>query len=607
MHKTRYALGLAVVLLASPLVAARAQEAPELTMQLQATKGFQFSWTPVPDATHYVLLEDSTGSSGFTPFGSKVIPATSTSFEHIVPLYQRVNARYIVSACNSARCTDSNTVHASAPLTEAIGYFKAANVNGGDVFGSAVALSADGTTLAIGAKGEDSAATGIDGDPTDNSAPAAGAVYVFVRSGSGSAWVQQAYIKASNTERSDLFGAQLALSADGSTLAVAAHAENSNAAGLDGNQLDNSAPDAGAVYVYARLNSAWTQQAYIKASNTDANDAFGFAVSLSSDGRTLAIGAPLEDSVATGVNGNQANNSARDSGAVYVWSRSGGAWSQQAYIKASNTGTIDFFGTAIDLSNDGSTLAVGASDEDSRATGVNGVQSDNSVFNSGAVYVYVRVGSVWTQQAYIKASNTSRTDYFGTAVALSGDGAALAVGAEYEDSGAVGVNGNQSDESAQDAGAVYLYARAGTSWTQQTYIKASNTGAGDRFGHAIALSNDGATLAVGATAKFGGGAFGESSAAVGINGDETSDAIVGSGAAYVFAKNNGLWTQRAYVKASNTMPTAGFTAAFGSSLALAGNGGTLAVGAPGEDGNSSGINGPQVTPPLLDAGAVYVY
>jgi hypothetical protein len=127
MHKRRFALGLAVVLFASPLVPARAQEAPELTLRLQATKGFQFSWTAVPDATHYILLEDATGSSGFAPVG-RDIPATSTSFEHIVPLYRRVNARYIVSACNSARCVDSNSVHASVPLTEAIGYCKASNV-----------------------------------------------------------------------------------------------------------------------------------------------------------------------------------------------------------------------------------------------------------------------------------------------------------------------------------------------------------------------------------------------------------------------------------------------------------------------------------------------
>ena len=99
-------------------------------------------------------------------------------------------------------------------------------------------------------------------------------------------------------------------------------------------------------------------------------------------------------------------------------------------------------------------LAVGASAEDSAATGVNGDQADNGADNSGAVYVFVRSGSTWTQQAYIKASNTDANDNFGRSVALSGD--TLAVGAYLEDSAAPGVNGDQADNSAAIAGAVYV-------------------------------------------------------------------------------------------------------------------------------------------------------
>jgi trimeric autotransporter adhesin len=591
MHKARFALGLAVVLLASTVVGADADAAPVLTMRLQATKAFQFSWTSEPGSTHYRLLEDPTGSSGFTQVGAN-IAATRTSFEHIVALYRRVNARYIVQACDAAGCIDSNTVHASGSLAEAIGYFKASSVDALDQFGSAVALSANGTTLAVGAPQEDSRATGVNGNQLDDSAPDAGAVYMFVRAGSGSAWVQQAYIKASNTDLGDFFGSALALSADGSTLAVGAAREDSSATGLNGDQVNNSAPSAGAVYVYVRVNSLWAQQAYIKASNTDRFDRFGGAVSLSGDGNTLAVGAPFEES---GVTGHPFDNSAPSAGAVYVYRRVGFVWAQQVYLKASNPGAVDFFGSAIDLSNDGSTLAVAASDEDSSATGVNGDQTDNSAPSAGAVYIYVDLGAVWAQQAYIKASNADPFDRFGTAVALSGNGAVLAVGAYGDDSSATGVNGDQTDNSRPNAGAVYVFGRAGSLWAQQAYIKASNTRAGDMFGLTVALDNGGATLAV--------GAYGESSAAVGINGDQTSDAMAESGAAYVFAKNNGLWTQRAYVKASNTMPGA----LFGSFLALAGNGGTLAVGAPWERGSSSGINGPQDTPPLSEAGAVYVY
>lgn len=128
--------------------------------------------------------------------------------------------------------------------------------------------------------------------------------------------------------------------------------------------------------------------AYIKASNTGEGDRFGTSISLSSDGTVLAVGAPYEGSAATGIGGNQSDNSASGSGAVYVFRRSGDAWTQEAYIKASNTGTGDRFGASVSLSSDGTVLTVGAHEEDSAATGVGGDQSDNSAINSGTVYVY---------------------------------------------------------------------------------------------------------------------------------------------------------------------------------------------------------------------------
>jgi trimeric autotransporter adhesin len=594
-NKTRFALQCVAALLASTIMAAAADAAPVLTLRLQATKAFQFSWTSVAGSTHYRLLEDPTGSSGFTPITGN-LPVTRTSFEHIVALYRRVNARYIVQACNAAGCSDSNTVHVSGSLAEAIGYFKASNVGEDDIFGVKVALSSNGTTLAVSAMNEDSSATGVNGNSADNNAQDSGAVYVFVRPGSGSAWVQQAYIKASNTDAGDFFGLSLALSADGSTLAVGAPGEASSATGVNGNQANDDAPGAGAVYVYVRLGSVWSQEAYIKASNTDPHDVFGFAVSLSGNGLTLAVGAHGESSGSPGHD--PLDNSAPGAGAAYVYRRISSVWTQVAYLKASNPEAFDRFGAVLDLSNDGLTLAVAAKGECSRATGVNGDQSDDSAFMAGAVYVYANfMGAIWLQQAYIKASNTEAKDRFGTSVALSGDGATLVVGAE-EDSAAVGVNGNQLDESMDDAGAVYVYERAGSRagpvWSQQAYIKASNTDMNDRFGYAVALSNDGAWLAVGAPA--------EASSSTGINGDQLGNSMELSGAVYVFAKNNGSWGQRAYVKASNSV-----SAFFGSSLALAGNGGTLAVGGFNESGSSSGINGSQNTPPLPRAGAVYVY
>ena len=209
--------------------------------------------------------------------------------------------------------------------------------------------------------------------------------------------------------------------------------------------------------MYTRTGSTWNQQAYIKASNSNAYDHFGWSVALSADGSTLAVGARLEASAATGINGNQLDNSALFAGAVYVFTRSGSTWSQQAYIKASNTNENNYFGWSIALSADGSTLAVGARLEASAATGINGNQLDNSTLGAGAVYVYTRSSSTWSQQAYLKASNTNAGDYFGYSVALSADGSTLAVGAYQEGSAATGINGNQADNNALYAGAVYVY------------------------------------------------------------------------------------------------------------------------------------------------------
>src|SRR2546428_13844030 len=194
---------------------------------------------------------------------------------------------------------------------------------------------------------------------------------------SGFAQLQQvAYIKASNSKMGAHFGNGgtleghgVALSGDGNTLAVGAPYESGGAKGVNGNQNDTSVYSAGAVYVFARRNNTWTQQAYIKASNPGQSDKFGFVVSLSQDGNTLAVSAPGEASAAKGVNGDQNDNSIPEAGAVYVFTRTGTTWSQQAYIKASNTGEPgvgdqfpewDRFGFSIALSADGDTLAAGA-------------------------------------------------------------------------------------------------------------------------------------------------------------------------------------------------------------------------------------------------------
>ncbi|MCW9058924.1 MAG: FG-GAP repeat protein [Gammaproteobacteria bacterium] len=565
-------------------------------------KTLQFSWPTVAGAAYYQLYENPDGISGFRQVGNNI---TTTSVDHAVALHKRLNARYLVAACNSAGCTYSAAVFLTNHLADAIGYFKASNTQADDVFGHSLDISADGDTLVIGAYLEDSSATGIGGDQADDSASAAGAVYIFTRS--HNTWSQQAYLKASNAEAGDNFGFSLALSVEGNTLVVGAPFEDSDATGLGGDEGNPDALNSGAAYVFTRNNTTWSQQAYVKASNTRTGDNFGYSLALSGDGNTLAISAPFEDSGATGVGGNQGDVSATDAGAVYVFILDGGAWSQQAYVKASNTQAEDLFGHALALSGDGDTLAVGAPFEDSNATGVNAVAGDanNSSLNAGAVYVFARDGgNNWSQQAYVKASNTDAEDLFGHSLALAANGSRLAVGAPFEDSPASGIDNAQGNNAAtQNAGAVYVFARdGGNNWSQQTYMKASNTEASDQFGRSLTLSGEGATLAVGAWG-VGGGGPGEDSSAIGIGGNQADNAAPAAGAVYVFTLGAGGWFQQAYVKAANT--EAGDR--FGRALALSTDGDTLAVGAYLEASNAAGIGGNQGDNSASNAGAVYLY
>jgi hypothetical protein len=136
--------------------------------------------------------------------------------------------------------------------------------------------------------------------------------------------------------------------------------------------------------------------------------------------------------------------------------------------------------------------------------------------------VFTRSGTTWSQQAYLKASNTGSLDEFGSVVAISGD--TIVVGVHFEDSNATGINGNQNDDSASNAGAAYVFTRSGVTWSQQTYLKASNTGSLDEFGSVVTISDN----TIVAAARF------EDSNATGINGNQNNDLANRSGAAYVF-------------------------------------------------------------------------
>ncbi len=497
----------------------------------------------------------------------------------------RINDAWI---CMGKDATGNVEIGVVNPIFTTISnYVKASNTDAGDVFGSTLGISADGSRFIIGAGGEDSSATGVNSNQIDNSSTSSGAAYVYSKT--GGIWIQEAYLKASNTGSPDGFGRAVAISGDGVWIAVGAPFEKSNATGINGNQLDNSFPNSGAVYIFKQSGGIWTQVAYVKASNTDPSDGFGSSVSLNENGSKLAVGAYLESSNATGINGNQSNNSMFGAGAVYVFNRVGNAWSQEAYIKASNTNGGDGFGNKLSLSGNGQYLAVGAEGEDSNATGVNGNQNNNSFNDSGAVYIFKLSGNVWSQETYLKASNTGNGDEFGHSIMLDKEGETLICGAWKEDS-----NGNQNNNSKQDSGAVYMFKRNGVSWVQETYLKASTIDAGDLFGVSVSITIDGSRISVGANS--------EDSIAIGINGNEADNSAFLSGAAYVFSNTGNGWNQESYIKSSNNESGD----SFGQQAILSYCGNILIVTATGEDSNATGINGNQSNNSANLSGAAYV-
>jgi hypothetical protein len=311
-------------------------------------------------------------------------------------------------------------------------------------------------------------------------------------------------------------------------------------------------------------------------SNTQAGNFFGSCVALSADGTTLAVGAQYEGSISCCINGSQTQQAGSKVGAIYIFSFIGGTWMQTSYIKASNAGPNNFFGTSCSLSADGSTLAVGAYGEGSIGVGVNGLQTQ-TVAAAGAVYVFARSsGSLtWVQEAYVKASNTAASNNFGFALDLTADGSVLLVGASHENGAGAGLGTviqDQSTGQALQSGAAYLFRRTGTTWTQILYIKASNAQAGNQFGVAVCISADGGTLAIGAATENGIGA--------GVNADPTQSATAAaaSGAVYVFVQAGTAYAQQAYIKAQIVAP--GFL--FGTSVTLNADGAILVVGAIGD-------------------------
>ena len=316
---------------------------------------------------------------------------------------------------------------------------------------------------------------------------------------------QVAELTATPSFAGALFGTCISLSANGHTGLIGAFQQETG---------------RGAAYVFQESGGQWTQQAELTPQVRTANDKFGGSVALSADGTEALVGA---------------FGTASGRGAAYIFTASGGQWTQQAQLAASDGLARDGLGVAVALSSNGSTALVAASNW----------HYSGSTPGPGVVYVYQGGGAQWTQEARLSASDGAPTDDFGGSVALSANGTVALIGADVHQ---VGSNPSQ--------GAAYVFTGSGAQWTQADELTASDGGANDGFGVPLALSSNGTEALIG-------------------SGGHTVGAHQYQGAAYVFTGSGAQWAQNAELTASDGAAND----FFGLSVALSASGTTALVGA----------------------------
>jgi FG-GAP repeat len=428
------------------------------------------------------------------------------------------------------------------------------------------------------------------------------------------------FIKSPAPRAEGQFGAALALSGDGRTLAV--------------REFDDVGIEIFDIYVLDSDSGTWSFDATI---SSQPGDGVFDALALAGDGRTLVLGAQLENSDAIGIGGDPNDESALDSGAVYVYERGmDGSWTLAAYVKASNADPGDRFGGTVAIDRAGDTLVVGAQFERSFPAGENSDPSDDSEPQAGAVYVFERgMDGTWTEQHYLKEPTyVSSADQYGRHVQLDAAGQMLIVSTlrtiytyarvgetwELDDtltlvtvpfrSPILSPDGERMVIARPDwdvdgvfqAGDVTVYRRAANGgWDVHTELVAPNPGPQHGFGDAIAFDSDGRLLLI--------GSGGESSPATGVDGSQIETSSERAGAAYLFERDvdTDEWTLRSYLKASNTGSPQDL-AEFGCDVAMSDDGETLAIGAEFESSAAAGVQGvPEPDADIYLSGAVYLF
>ncbi len=272
---------------------------------------------------------------------------------------------------------------------------------------------------------------------------------------------------------------------------------------------------AGVAYVFVRTGATWTQQAVLEAQDAPLDRWFGGSVAI--DGDTAIVGAPFDDN-----GGNNFN-----SGAAYVFVRSGTTWTQEAKLLASDTFDLRWFGHSVTV--DGDTAVIGAPFH------------DNAGIATGAAYGFTRAAGVWTQDPIMTASDAFAGDFFGWSVSLSGS--VVAIGADLDDD--MGV----------DSGTAYVFERQFSAWPERALLKASDGETGDGFGASLAVSGPNAWV----------GAFYD------------DDAGTDAGAAYLYTGSGSSWAEDSKTTGSDTATDDWF------GYAVAASGSTLLAGAPYDD------------------------